>query len=218
MLTRSLRFSHLFALLVLLSGLLLSAQDNGFHFGVMGNMAFPTGEFGGSDSSRDSYYDYGRNRVPGFGSAFGGSVFVTVPVTDHVTVRPLGSYYRFRGDQGDGWGYHATQMTLEISSYGCDVLFLFGTPYQRSRGYIFAGAASDSEKLAIGGDPYTTASPDKYAVNRNALNIGCGRIMRRSDVGIIMEFGYHRTLSGDMPAGLQMPGSDYWRISVGALF
>lgn len=218
MFARPIRFARILAILFVFAGGMLSAQDNSFHFGVMGNMAFPTGEFGGSESSRSAYYDYGRNRVPGFGSAFGGSVFVTLPVTDHVTVRPLGSYFRFRGDQGDGWGYHATQMTLEISSYGCDVLFMLGDPYQRSRGYVFIGAASDSEKLAIGGEAYTTSSPDQYSVKRSALNLGCGRIIRRQDVGVIMELGYHRTLSGDMPAGLQMPGSDYWRLSIGAIF
>lgn len=218
MLARYIRFTFLFALYFVFSGLALTAQDNSPHFGVMGNMAFPTGEFGGSESSRDSYYDYGRSRVPGFGSAFGGSIFVTLPVTDHVTVRPIGSYFRFRGDQADGWGYHATQMTLEISSYGCDLLFMLGGPYQRSRGYLFIGAASDSEKLAIGGEAYTTSSPDQYSVKRSALNFGCGRIMRRQNVGVVMELGYHRTLSGDMPAGLQMPGSDYWRISIGAIF
>lgn len=200
------------------ASLALSAQDERVHIGVMGSMAFPTGEFGGNDQTRDAYYNYGRNRVPGFGSAFGGQIFVGLPVTDHLIVRPSGSYFRFRGDNGDHWGYRPTPMTLELSSYGCDLQFLFGYPGKRSRGYVFVGVASDSEKLAIGGQAYTDSAPDHYSVKRSALNIGFGRIMRRQEVGILLELGYHRTLSGDMPAGLQMPGSDYWRISFGAIF
>ncbi|HXK37816.1 MAG TPA: hypothetical protein VJ579_01995 [Candidatus Paceibacterota bacterium] len=212
------RFFYSSALLGLLIGLPLTAQEHRLHAGVSLSWAIPSGAFGGSDGSRDSYYDYGRSRVPGFASTVGGSVFIGVPLAERVVIRPNASYFRFRGDEGDHFGYRATPMSLEMSSVGCDIQIFFSQSWRQSRGYVLLGVAYDSEKLAIGGRAYTDSAPDQYKVKRSAANIAFGRVSRMEGVGVFYEVGFHRTLSDDMPAGLEMPGSDFWKLGIGVTF
>lgn len=196
----------------------LAAQDP--HFGFAFNLGFPTGDFREKtypppSSTLSSYKD-------GFDAGFGGQFTMSFPIERNFAIRMNFNGHSTSGSS-TGASYNRQKLQHNIFSLGGEFqLFLNGSA-QRHRGtYFFFGPSADFERWDYSDDWHNDYHWDDYTTydrkSRMGATFGIGNSFGSHAGRFTMEFGFHKTLSGNDSAKGDPPSADFVKLSFGWVF
>lgn len=196
----------------------LSAQDAHIGFGF--NLAFPTGEF-----REKTYPPTGLVHSPqkeGFDIGVGGQFTISFPIEKNVAIR-----MNFGGQSTSGTntasGYNTQNLNHSIFSLGGELqLFVNGSALRHRGTYFFFGPSADFERWDYtynDHDHYDSWDYDTYQrKSRMGATFGIGNSFGSHAGRFTMEFGFHKTLSGNSGSNGEPPSADFVKLSFGWVF
>lgn len=208
----------LMALGILAAGAAPALQAQDPHFGFAMNLSFPTGEFRSHDIPANAVF--GRQNE-GFDAGFGGQFTISFPLEQSVALR-----MNFGGQSTSGSrtevGYPNQDLQHNIFSLGAEMQFFLGGNANRHRGtYLFLGPSADFERWDYTHDNHWDEYWDSTTYDRKSrlgANFGFGHSFGYQSGRFTMEFGFHKTISGNDISRGDPPSSDFAKLSFGWVF
>lgn len=194
----------------------LDAQEP--HFGFAMNLGFPTGDF--RSHSIPATATAGR-QTEGFDAGFGGQFTISFPLDQRVALR-----MNFGGQSTTGslaeTGYANQDLQHNLFSLGAELqLFLSGSAARHRGTFLFVGPSADFERWDYTYDRHWDHYSDSTTYDRKSRfggTLGLGHSFGYQGGRFTMEFGFHKTLSGNDAAKGEPPSADFAKLSFGWVF
>jgi len=208
----------LIALGVLAAGSAPALQAQDPHFGFALNLGFPTGDF--RSHNLPATGTAGKQNE-GFDVGLGGQFTISFPLDQGVALR-----MNFGGQTTEGsrteTGFSSQNLQHNIFSLGAEMQFFVGGNASRHRGtYFFMGPSADFERWDTTHDNYWDHYWDSSTYDRKSrlgATFGLGHSFGYQTGRFTMEFGFHKTLSGNDTNKGEPPSSDFAKLSFGWVF
>lgn len=194
----------------------LQAQDP--HFGFAMNLSFPMGDF---RSHGIPATGTAGKQTEGFDAGFGGQFTVSFPLDQAVAIRMNFGGQNTSGSRTEA-GYSNQDLQHNIFSLGAEMQFFVGGNAARHRGtFLFLGPSADFERWDYTHNGYWDNYWDTSTYDRKSrlgATFGLGHSFGYSRSHFTMEFGFHKTLSGNDINKGEPPSSDFAKLSFGWVF
>lgn len=205
---------------LLLAGLIsatLTAQEPRMGLGL--NLILPTGGF--RSTSYGPTAELPRGQEEGYDVGVGAQFTMSFPLDTRTAVRLNLSGHSVRGTN-TAPGEATLTLEHNLFSLGAEMQFFSGSAYRHRGAYLLAGVCADFESFSRGyGDwDMQFGTPDSTTrKSRTAATFGVGRTFGYdSGMRFTLEGVYHKTLSGNDPARMEPPSTDFLKISFGWIF
>jgi hypothetical protein len=195
----------------------LGAQEP--HFGFAFNLAFPTGDFREKtypppSATASSYKD-------GFDAGFGGQFTMSFPIERNFAIR-MNFGGQSTSGSSSGVGYSRQKLQHNLFSLGGEFqLFVNGSALRHRGTYFFFGPSADFERWDYSDDDRHDYWDDYTTYDRKSrmgATFGIGNSFGTHAGRFTMEFGYHKTISGNDSAKGDPPSADFVKLTFGWVF
>lgn len=205
--------------LFLIGGPCLLAQEPHLGFGL--NLSLPTGDF--HSKTYPATLDVLSPQTESYDLGLGAQFTLSFPVEQSLAIR-LNLSGQVTNGTNTAPGYDKINLQHSMFSLGGDLQIFVNGSANRHRGTFFVGGLSaDFERFRrsfgdFSNDYYYDSDATSERKSRLGGNIGLGHSFGFAGTRFTLEATFHKTLSGNDPAKLEPPSSDFVRMSFGWVF
>ncbi len=195
----------------------LCAQEP--HFGFAFNLGFPTGDF--REKSYPPPQAGANGYTDGFDAGFGGQFTISFPVERNFAIR-MNLTGQSTSGSSTGTGYDKQDLQHNLFSLAGEFqLFLNGSAMRHRGTYFYFGPSADFERWDYAYDRHYDYWNDYTTYQRKSrmgANFGIGNSFGTYAGRFTMEFGFHKTISGNDTAKGEPVSTDFVKLSFGWVF